>query len=68
MVIRAWRDWTNGVRGWAGGGGGKGKKKMKTIFRMNGLFWGKRASRREREGKWNRKEEAREMARERSAT
>lgn len=67
LVIRAWRDWTNGVRGWAGGGGGKGKKVMKTIFRMNGLFWGESARRRGG-GTWNRKEEAREMARERSAT
>lgn len=47
----------------------KEKKEMKTIFRMNGLFWGESARRREREGgKWNRKEEAREMARERRAT
>lgn len=56
MVIRAWRDWTNGVQGWAGGGGKKGgekkKKGMKSIFRMNGLFWGESARRRGR--KWNR--------------
>lgn len=68
LVIRAWRDWTNGVRGWAGGGGGKGKKEMKTIFRMNGLFWGGSARRRERGGSGIEKKEAREMARERSAT
>lgn len=37
LVVRAWRDGTNGARGWAGGGG---KKTMKTIFRMNGLFQG----------------------------
>ena len=37
LVVRAWRDGTNGVRGRAGGGG---KKTMKTIFRMNGLFEG----------------------------
>lgn len=47
LVIRAWRDWSNGVRGWAGGGGKKEKNGMKTIFRMNGLFWGE--SKKERE-------------------
>lgn len=45
LVVRAWRDGTNGARGWAGGGG---KKTMKTIFRMNGLFQGD--SEKEREG------------------
>lgn len=43
----------------------KREKRMKTIFRMNGLFWGESAR---RGRKRNRKEEAREMARERSAT
>ena len=61
MVVRAWRDGTNGTRGWAGGGG---KKTMKTIFRMNGLFQGES----ERERKWNRKGETRETAGERGAT
>lgn len=52
-----------------GGGLGveaKREKGMKTIFRMNGLFWGESARRRGR--KWNREEKAREMAKERSAT
>lgn len=52
LVVRAWRDGTNGVRGWAGGGG---RKRWKTIFRMNGLFQGE--SERGRVRKWNRKGE-----------
>lgn len=40
LVVRACRDETNGVRGWAGGWR---QKTMKTIFRMNGLFQGERA-------------------------
>lgn len=65
LVIRAWRDWSNGVRGWAGGGGKKEKNGMKTIFRMNGLFWG-----REQEGEGGSGIEKRRRGRwqERSAT
>lgn len=52
MVVRAWRDWANGVWGrlWveAEKKGKKEKKTMKTIFRMNGLFSG-REQERERE-------------------
>ena len=64
MVIRAWRDGTNGVWGWTWVEAKK-KKMMKTIFRMNGYF---RERAREGKRKWNRKGETRETARERSAT
>lgn len=54
LVVRAWRDWANGVWGrlWveAEKKGKKEKKTMKTIFRMNGLFSGREQEReRERE-------------------
>lgn len=49
LVVRAWRDWANGVWGrlWVEAEKKKGKKTMKTIFRMNGLFSGREQ---EREG------------------
>lgn len=59
LVVRAWRDGTNGVRGWVGGGG---KKMMKTIFRMNGLFQWERGRETNREieiegGRWGKQQE-----------
>lgn len=50
LVVRAWRDWANGVWGrlWVEAEKKKkGKKTMKTIFRMNGLFSGREQEREE---------------------